>query len=53
MAIRLLSAEFPKRQMKQFKTQELTKTKRQLLVFITPKILKGDSFAESAEKPIN
>ena len=36
-----------------FKRQDITKEKRQLIVFITPRILKGDSFAESAEKPIN
>lgn len=36
-----------------FKRQDITRQKRQLLVFITPRILKGDSFAESAAKPIN
>ncbi|MBN1474939.1 MAG: hypothetical protein JW914_10005 [Syntrophaceae bacterium] len=36
-----------------FKRQNINKEKRQLLIFITPKILHGDSFAESAGKPIN
>ncbi len=36
-----------------FKTESITKKKRQLIVFITPKILKGDRFVESSEKVIN
>jgi len=36
-----------------FKQEELTKDKRQLLIFVTPKILKNDSFAESSGKIIN
>ncbi|OGP68268.1 MAG: hypothetical protein A2W27_03090 [Deltaproteobacteria bacterium RBG_16_44_11] len=36
-----------------FKHETLKKNKRQLLVFITPKILKGDDFTESTEKTIN
>jgi len=36
-----------------FKTENLTKSKKQLLVFITPKILKVIDVAESTEKKIN
>jgi len=36
-----------------FKTQEVTKSRKQLLVFITPKILQGSDFAASTEKVIN
>jgi type IV pilus assembly protein PilQ len=36
-----------------FKYEQITKNKRQLLVFITPKILKSDGFVESAGKVIN
>lgn len=36
-----------------FKTDSTSKEKTQLLIFITPKILKGPGFAESAEKSIN
>ncbi len=36
-----------------FKNEKITRNKKQLLVFITPKILKGDGFAESAEKVVN
>ena len=36
-----------------FKTENLTKSKKQLLIFVTPRILKGENFKESAEKIIN
>jgi type IV pilus assembly protein PilQ len=36
-----------------FKTENVTKTKRQLLVFVTPKILKSDSQGASPEKIVN
>ncbi len=36
-----------------FKTEDKETHKKQLLIFVTPKILKGDSFKESAEKIIN
>jgi type IV pilus assembly protein PilQ len=36
-----------------FKTENTDTHKKQLLIFVTPKILKGDSFGESAEKIIN
>jgi type IV pilus assembly protein PilQ len=36
-----------------FKTQTSDRTKKQLLIFVTPKILKSDKFEESAEKIIN
>jgi type IV pilus assembly protein PilQ len=36
-----------------FKTDNTTNNKTQLLIFITPKILNGSSFKESAEKVIN
>jgi type IV pilus assembly protein PilQ len=36
-----------------FKTESLDKTRKQLLIFITPKILKSEGFSESAEKIIN
>ena len=36
-----------------FKTETVDTHKKQLLIFVTPKILKGDSFKESAEKVIN
>jgi type IV pilus assembly protein PilQ len=36
-----------------FKTESVDIHKKQLLIFVTPKILKGDSFKESAEKIIN
>ncbi|HOW57628.1 MAG TPA: secretin and TonB N-terminal domain-containing protein [Smithellaceae bacterium] len=36
-----------------FKTEDISRTKRQLLIFVTPKILSGDGFAESEEKIIN
>jgi type IV pilus assembly protein PilQ len=36
-----------------FKTEDVESHKKQLLIFVTPKILKGDSFKESAEKIIN
>ena len=36
-----------------FKTEDITKTKKQLLIFVTPRILKGDNFEENAEKIIN
>jgi type IV pilus assembly protein PilQ len=36
-----------------FKTENVTKNKRQLLIFVTPKILKSGNFAESPEKIIN
>jgi type IV pilus assembly protein PilQ len=31
-----------------FKTEDVTKTKRQLLIFVTPKILKGEGFTDSS-----
>jgi type IV pilus assembly protein PilQ len=36
-----------------FKTQKYSDTKKQLLIFVTPKILKGDKSTESSEKIIN
>jgi type IV pilus assembly protein PilQ len=36
-----------------FKTEDIHNTKKQLLIFITPKILKGSSFVESEEKTIH
>jgi type IV pilus assembly protein PilQ len=36
-----------------FKTESLDRSKRQLLIFVTPKILKSEGFSESAEKIIN
>ena len=36
-----------------FKSDSTSKQKRQLLIFVTPKILKGEGFTESAEKSIN
>ena len=36
-----------------FKTEDIGTHKKQLLIFVTPKILKGDNFKESAEKIIN
>ncbi len=36
-----------------FKSDSTSKQKRQLLIFVTPKILKGEGFKESAEKIIN
>jgi type IV pilus assembly protein PilQ len=36
-----------------FKTDNTSKDKTQLLIFITPKILQGSGFTESAEKSIN
>ncbi len=36
-----------------FKTQKTTDNRRQLLVFITPKILKGSDFADINEKSVN
>jgi type IV pilus assembly protein PilQ len=36
-----------------FKTENVSRNKKQLLIFVTPKILKGDNFKESAEKIIN
>ena len=36
-----------------FKTENVTKTKKQLLIFVTPRILKGENFKESAERIIN
>ena len=36
-----------------FKSEQTTKDKKQLIVFITPRILKGDRFVESSEKVIN
>jgi len=36
-----------------FKTESIDNTKTQLLIFITPKILKGSGFIESAEKTTN
>ena len=36
-----------------FKTENTDTHKKQLLIFVTPKILKGDNFKESAEKIIN
>ncbi len=36
-----------------FKTDNTTKEKRQILIFVTPKILKGSGFTQSAEKFIN
>ncbi len=35
-----------------FKTEDVENHKKQLLIFVTPRILKGDSFGESAEKII-
>ena len=36
-----------------FKTENVSKTKRQLLIFVTPKILKSDYTGESTDKVIN
>jgi type IV pilus assembly protein PilQ len=36
-----------------FKTEDTETHKKQLLIFVTPKILKGDSFKESGDKIIN
>jgi len=36
-----------------FKTEDIARHKQELLIFVTPRILKGDSFKESAEKIIN
>jgi type IV pilus assembly protein PilQ len=36
-----------------FKSDSTVKQKRQLLIFVTPKILQGSGFSESAEKVIN
>ncbi len=36
-----------------FKTEDVESHKKQLLILVTPRILKGDSFGESAEKIIN
>jgi type IV pilus assembly protein PilQ len=36
-----------------FKTENINKGKKQLLIFVTPRILKGDNFGERAEKIIN
>ena len=36
-----------------FKSDSTSKQKRQLLIFVTPKILQGSGFSESAEKIIN
>jgi type IV pilus assembly protein PilQ len=36
-----------------FKTQTYSNTRKQLLIFVTPKILKDDKFTESSEKVIN
>jgi type IV pilus assembly protein PilQ len=36
-----------------FKQQNHSNTKKQLLIFVTPKILKSDKFEESAEKIVN
>jgi type IV pilus assembly protein PilQ len=36
-----------------FKTENINKGKKQLLIFVTPRILKGDNFGESSEKIIN
>ena len=36
-----------------FKTQTSDRTRKQLLIFVTPRILKGDKFTESSEKIIN
>jgi len=36
-----------------FKTQTSDKIRKQLLIFVTPRILKGDKFTESSEKIIN
>jgi type IV pilus assembly protein PilQ len=36
-----------------FKTENMTKSKKQLLIFVTPRILKNDNFRENAEKIIN
>jgi type IV pilus assembly protein PilQ len=36
-----------------FKTEGITKSKKQLLIFVTPRILKGDNLGESSEKIIN
>ena len=34
-----------------FKTESITKTRKQLMVFITPKIIKSDAMGEKSEKP--
>jgi type II secretory pathway component GspD/PulD (secretin) len=36
-----------------FKTENIDTHKKQLLIFVTPKILKSDHFGESTEKIIN
>ena len=36
-----------------FKSDSTSKQKRQLLIFVTPKILQGSGFSESAEKILN
>jgi type IV pilus assembly protein PilQ len=36
-----------------FKSDSTSRQKRQLLIFVTPKILRGSGFSESAEKVIN
>jgi type IV pilus assembly protein PilQ len=36
-----------------FKTEDISNTKKQLLIFVTPKILKGSSFKEASEKVLN
>ena len=36
-----------------FKTQNLSNTRKQLLIFVTPQILKGDKFTECSEKKMN
>ena len=36
-----------------FKTENINKGKKQLLIFVTPRILKSDNFGESPEKIIN
>ena len=36
-----------------FKTEDVNKTKKQLLIFVTPRILKSDYLGENPEKIIN
>jgi len=36
-----------------FKTEAINRSKKQLLIFVTPRILKGDSLGETPEKIIN
>jgi type IV pilus assembly protein PilQ len=36
-----------------FKTEDISNTKKQLLIFVTPKILKGNSFKEASGKAIS